>query len=611
MLTFPRPHVRRFLLLVLQALVLICAVGTVYAPSAAAQFETPNRQFHNQTAFPLEGSHRAVACESCHVRNLYKGTPTKCFDCHWVRRQDDRFRLQLGAQCEQCHQPTRWSNTRWNHSQMTGMALNGAHQQLSCQSCHKNATFKAAQAECISCHQRDYQTAQTPNHVAAGFPTDCATCHRASEASFRQSTFNHNVAFPLVGVHGQQTCASCHKNNVYLGTARDCVGCHRDAYTRTTTPNHAAAGFPTTCESCHRATDQTWRGQSFNHSSIFPLVGLHAQQTCASCHKNNVFRGTPRDCVGCHREAYTRTTTPNHVAAGFSQACETCHKPTDPSWRGPNFNHNAIFPLVGQHGQQTCASCHANNVYKGTARDCVGCHRDEYTRTTAPNHVAAAFPTTCESCHKATDQSWRGAGFNHSSVFPLLGQHAQQSCASCHKNNVYKGTARDCVGCHRDNYTRTTTPNHVAAGFPTTCESCHKATDSNWRGAGFNHSSVFPLVGQHAQQSCASCHTNNVYKGTARDCVGCHRDNYTRTTTPNHAAAGFPTTCESCHKATDSAWRGAGFNHSSVFPLVGQHASQSCASCHTNNVYKGTARDCVGCHRDDYTRTTTPNHASA
>ena len=62
------------------------------ATPVEAQFETPNRQFHNTTTFPLDGRHRDLPCASCHIKNAYKGTPAKCVDCHWVRRQDDRFR---------------------------------------------------------------------------------------------------------------------------------------------------------------------------------------------------------------------------------------------------------------------------------------------------------------------------------------------------------------------------------------------------------------------------------------------------------------------------------------------------------------------------------------
>jgi hypothetical protein len=371
------------------------------------------------------------------------------------------------------------------------------------------------------------------------------------------------------------------------------VSCHRAEYDRTTSPAHAAAGFPTTCETCHRATDGSFRGAVFNHAAVFPLVGDHAQQTCATCHKNNVYRGTPRDCVGCHRAEYDRTTAPAHAAAGFPTTCESCHRPTDPSFRGAGFNHASVFPLVGQHAQAVCASCHKNNVYKGTPRDCVSCHRADYDRTTSPAHASAGFPTTCESCHRATDSSFGGASFNHASVFPLVGEHAQAVCSACHKNNVYKGTPRECVACHRTDYDRTTSPAHAAAGFPTTCETCHRASDPSFRGASFNHAAVFPLLGNHAQQACAACHANNVYRGTPRDCVGCHRSKYDRTTAPSHLAAGFPTTCESCHRATDASWTQGTFNH--AFPIASGRHNAPCSTCHTNSsTFK--VFSCLTCH---------------
>jgi hypothetical protein len=582
-----------------RTLVALALLTLCWASPAHAQFETPSRAFHNETSFPLDGRHRDVPCAACHPQQgTYKGTPTRCFDCHWTRRQDDRYRLQLGSQCEQCHRTTAWTDTRWDHAAMTGLSLGAAHRQVTCQSCHTNNTFRAAQTSCVSCHQQDYQNARTPNHVAAAFPTTCEACHRVSDASFNQARFDHNVSFPLVGVHAQQTCATCHKGNVFRGTARDCVGCHRPLYDRTTAPNHVAANFPTTCETCHRPTDPSWRGVNFNHAVVFPLVGLHAQQTCVSCHTNNVFAGTPRDCVGCHRPLYDRTTTPNHAAAGFPTTCENCHRATDPAWMGANFDHNAVFALVGRHAQAVCASCHVNNVFRGTPRECVGCHRAQYERTTMPSHVSAGFPTTCDGCHRPTDSSWQGAGFNHSSVFALVGRHAQTACTSCHVNNVYRGTPRDCIGCHRPQYDRTTAPNHAAAGFPTTCESCHRADAPAWTGAGFNHSSVFALVGQHAQTACASCHVNNVYRGTPRDCVGCHRPLYDRTTAPNHAAAGFPVTCESCHRASDTTWNQGTFNHR--FPITSGPHRTTCATCHQGGNYQ--VFTCLVCHEHDRTR---------
>ncbi len=610
--------------LLLAALILVVAGlaghSGIFGPRAVlAQFGTPNRAFHNGTSFRLEGRHQTVACESCHLNGQFAGTPTTCYQCHWIRRKDDRYQTRLGSQCQDCHRPTSWTAVNFNHTSTAGVALGTNHRTLACSTCHQSGQFKGGTAECATCHVKQYQSTQSPNHVAAGFPTTCDSCHKPNDAVWRSNGgggFNHASVFSLVGRHATATCASCHKNNVYKGTSRDCVGCHLAEYNATKSPNHAAAGFPTTCDACHRPTDPSFAGSgataSFNHNAVFSLVGTHATQSCANCHRNGVYRGTPRDCVGCHRANYNAAQNPNHAAAGFPTTCESCHRATDPSWRGGgSFNHNAVFALVGTHATVACSTCHKNNVYVGTRRDCVGCHQTQYNATTRPNHASAGFSTACETCHKATDPQWTGVTFNHNAVFALVGTHATQQCTSCHKNNVYAGTPRDCVGCHLAKYNATSKPNHASAGFSTACETCHKATDAQWTGVTFNHNSVFPLVGLHATQACATCHVNNVYKGTSRDCVGCHLTKYNATTKPNHAAAGFSTACDTCHKATDTQWTGVTFNHNSVFPLVGLHATQTCATCHVNNVYKGTPRTCVGCHLTQYNATKSPSHVSA
>ncbi len=573
---------------------LTCVGLLLMSRGTQAQFETPNRSFHNATTFRLDGRHLTVACESCHLNGQFSGTPKTCYDCHWVRRKDDRFETRLGSQCETCHRSTAWSDVRWDHGGQTGERLSADHRTLACQSCHVGGSFRGSASGCISCHERDYAATANPNHASAGFPTNCETCHRASDTTWRSSGgggFNHNATFQLLGTHATAACATCHKGNVFRGTARDCVGCHLDKYNATRAPNHVAAGFPAACESCHRASDTSWGGAGFNHNAVFQLLGNHATANCATCHKNNVYKGTARDCVGCHLDKYNATRAPNHVAAGFPTACESCHRASDTSWGGAGFNHNAVFQLLGNHATANCATCHKNNVYKGTARDCVGCHLDK-SATRAPNHVAAGFPTACESCHRASDTSWGGAGFNHSSVFALVGRHATAQCASCHVNNVYKGTARDCVGCHRDKYTATRAPNHAASGFSTSCESCHRASDSAWTGGSFNHASAFALVGRHASASCASCHGSGVYRGTARTCVGCHQPQYNATRNPNHASVGFNTTCETCHRATDGSWTQGSFNHTR-FPLSGRH-NVACAQCHTSGNY--STFSCTVCH---------------
>ena len=477
---------------------------TCHAPTAA--WKTASRAFH-KVSWPLEGKHLLVPCASCHVKGQTKGTPRGCADCHWYRRQDDRFRTQLGLDCASCHRPVSWKAVTWTHAAATGFALAGAHAGIDCAKCHQGGVFRKSGASgCVGCHRADFERAKEPDHVAAGFPTTCETCHRVSDTSWRQARFDHASVFPLSGRHATAACASCHANGVYRGTARECAGCHLPLYQKATNPSHILAGFPTTCETCHRSSDAAWTGISFPHAK-WPLVGRHAGNACTACHRSGVFQGLPSTCVSCHQADYQKAANPNHATAGFPTACESCHKVSDPSWREGAFAH-AKWPLLGRHLGPACAACHATGVFQGLPSDCVACHLPQYQATKNPGHQAAGFPTTCATCHRLSDPSWQQGTFDHGTVFALVGRHATAACASCHGNGVYRGTARDCVGCHLPQYQATKNPGHQAAGFPTTCATCHRATDTSWDQGTFNHT-WFPITtGKHSGNPCSACHTS-------------------------------------------------------------------------------------------------------
>ncbi len=358
-----------------------------------------SRAFHKAGVFPLEGRHLSVPCASCHLDGLIKGTPTRCYDCHWIRRQDDPYRTRLGNECEECHRPTSWTAVLWNHGARTGMPLNGGHRNLNCDACHKDRVFTTASYDCYSCHREDYEETNDPNHLRAGFPTQCVLCHLPSQTSFRQASFNHVSIFPLQGVHATLACSACHKNNVFAGTARDCYGCHRADYEGARDPNHVAAGFPTTCDSCHRPTDASFEQASFNHASFFTLQGVHATLACGACHKNNVFAGTPRDCYGCHRADYEGARHPNHVAAGFPTTCDSCHRPTDASFTQGRFDHT-YFPITsGRHAGNACSACHPDSS-NFRVFSCLTCHDRSGTDSHHTGVSGYRYDSqACYSCH--------------------------------------------------------------------------------------------------------------------------------------------------------------------------------------------------------------------
>jgi len=281
------------------------------------------------------------------------------------------------------------------------------------------------------------------------------------------------------------------------------------------------------------------------------------------------------------------------------------------------FNHTSTgFTLTGLHTvpPRACTDCHVNNNYSLNSTACVTCHLKDYQGTTNPNHVTANFPQTCDTCHDTTN--WMDATFNHASTgFTLTGAHTvpPRLCTDCHVNNNYSLTSTACVTCHQTDYNNATTPvAHSAAGFPTTCDTCHDTVQ--WTDGKFDHSTTgFPLTNSHTvpPRACTDCHVNNNYSLNSTLCYSCHQKDYTGTTNPAHASAGFPTTCETCHDTIN--WTDSTFNHTNTgFALTGMHTvpPRVCSDCHVNNNYNLTSNTCITCHQSDYNGTTNPAHST-
>jgi hypothetical protein len=569
---------------------------------------------HNAaTKFALTGKHTAVACGQCHVNGQYAGLPAQCSSCHLAAYNSTTNPNHKSAgfptSCETCHTTAQWQGAKFDHNTATKFVLTGKHTAVACGQCHANDRFASTPQDCATCHIDNYNATTNPNHKAAGFSTTCNTCHTTIQ--WTGATFDHGkTKFPLTGKHTAVACQQCHVNGQYAGLPAQCLSCHLSAYNSTTNPNHKTAGFPTSCETCH--TTAQWQGAKFDHNTAtrFALTGKHTTVVCTQCHVNNLFAGTPQDCTACHINNYNATTNPNHKSAGFSTSCNSCHTTTQ--WAGAAFDHNKTkFPLTGKHTAVTCQQCHVNGQYAGLPAQCSSCHLAAYNGTTNPNHKTAAFPTSCEMCHTTTQ--WQGAKFDHNTAtkFPLTGKHTALTCQQCHVNGQYAGLPAQCSSCHLAAYNSTTNPNHKSAGFPTACETCH--TTAQWQGAKFDHNTAtkFALTGKHTTVACTQCHVNNRFAGTPQDCASCHLNNYNATTNPNHKAAGFSTTCNTCH--TTIQWTGAKFDHNTAtkFALTGKHTTVACTQCHANNRFAGTPQDCASCHIDNYNATTNPNHKAA
>ncbi len=493
---------------------------------------------HKGVPFKLTDKHALVQCEQCHIntRNIadLKSTSQNCGACHI---NDDVHQNRLGADCGTCHTAAGWTPASFDHS-LSIFKLDGQHTEVACADCHVNKVLQGTPIDCNSCH------AAKDTHQGRLGP-DCGSCHTTK--AWSPANFDHNLSvFKLTGQHGTVACADCHVNQIFQGTPTDCYACHASKDTHQGTLGNV-------CGTCHNTN--AWKPASFNHnSSNFMLTGQHINTSCLKCHPNNIFKGTPSDCISCHAAK-------DFHKGSMGTNCGSCHSTL--GWTPATFNHNlSTFKLTGQHLNANCTGCHVNNVYVGTPTDCFSCHA-------AKDSHNGQFGTNCGSCH--TTSSWVQATFDHNlSSFRLTGAHTSVNCTQCHAGGNYNGISSTCMSCH----------SQPAGHFGSDCAQCH--TTSNWN-ASYSHTG-FPLTGGHSSVNCSQCHRGSGYTGLSTTCVSCHSE----------PGGHFGSNCAQCHSTSN--WN-ASYSHTG-FPLSGGHSGLGCTQCHRSGGYTGLSSTCVSCHAE-------------
>src|SRR5579864_5788641 len=123
------------------------------APAEAAPITVPFD--HLTTGFELDGVHRDLPCESCHLNAVFKGTPRDCGTCHL-------------------------SGSQFNATPKTTTHVSSTN---NCVACHNTISFRPSfhfdHAEvlgsCVSCHNGTIAQGEGSNHPATS--QDCGSCH--------------------------------------------------------------------------------------------------------------------------------------------------------------------------------------------------------------------------------------------------------------------------------------------------------------------------------------------------------------------------------------------------------------------------------------------------
>jgi hypothetical protein len=201
----------------------------------------------------LTGAHAQVACAQCHTNGNYNLTTTACVSCHLKDFQGttnpNHATAGIPQQCEVCHSTSAWQPATFDHSK-TGFPLTGAHVGVTCAQCHTNGNYNLASTTCVSCHLKDFQNTNNPNHLGH-FPRSHSSTRRVVACNFGSP----KTRFRSWSVHVADVCAV--------------------PRTKTTTRQHDLRQLP--FEGFRTRTTQTTRrpaSRSSARSAIRPRTGM-------------------------------------------------------------------------------------------------------------------------------------------------------------------------------------------------------------------------------------------------------------------------------------------------------------------------------------------------
>ncbi len=610
----------RWLLLAALSALALCLLPAA-AQNSRAVFD------HQSTAFPLNGQHQEVRCETCHQRGIFKGTPRDCAGCHVSGNpmgavfQPVRHLLTQQS-CDSCHNVNGFPGARFDHAGVAGGTCAGCHDGV--QAKGKSPGHLATTSSCDVCHKNTLTFAGAAtlpsNHIPFAAAASCENCHVAGDYKNRPTLTNIHAWAP--------------------STTGNCQQCHGSDALRFKVQGMAPGHLPTSaaCETCHVgagssvATLPVTDGASFANS-LMNHAGISSG--CASCH---LPAGTAASFAGVGSIVKMPATSPPGPDAHIptTLGCETCHLASMPAT--PVAPNATTLPPGSRFRTPAPTSA---QIHTGVTGSCATCHETGYTwvgmdaypmspatfaagatytgfhsrprPAGGPTNIAdAAHPATgdCSSCHSGTS-GWTGVAVPSNHIPYASGA----SCLACHVGGDFKTPPK--IGAIHANL-QSTTGN---------CQQCHGAAAPSFAipASGF---SIVGLPSNHipTSASCEVCHVGPgssvaatpvpdgakfsgslmSHTGISGNCVACHQPAGSATSfagitgivgMPSTAAPGptshipSSTVCENCHlgavpatpvpaSATKSV-PGSGF---AVAPPTGAQIhsgiSSGCSACH-------------------------------
>ena len=198
-------------------------------------------------------------------------------------------------------------------------------------------------ADCVACHQADYDGATDPVHVGVK-PTTCGNCHRTDAWQPALDGDHPEDAFHITtGAHQPFKCLECHdasRGSSVDGANTICAWCHTGAHDQDQmdylhppqiVPDYSyQADQPNFCLTCHPD------GTAPKHpEQNFPIAsGAHSGIQCYDCHQPAAGPNTNGEnvsCLGCHEHRKDKVDDIHHEVGNYRydasnpDFCRQCH----------------------------------------------------------------------------------------------------------------------------------------------------------------------------------------------------------------------------------------------------------------------------------------------
>jgi nitrate/TMAO reductase-like tetraheme cytochrome c subunit len=611
------------------ALALLAVASLAFVPAtriAAAGAPITVPFDHLTTGVELDGVHRDLPCESCHLNAVFRGTPRNCGTCHtkgslFNATPKTATHISSTNNCAACHNTISFRpQMHFSHAEAVG----------SCVSCHNGTiaqgegrTHPATSQNCAACHTViSWNPPSTVDHTqipmaAAGF---CIICHNGSSASGK----------PAAHIATNLECGDCHLTTTWVGATFDhtgitsgCANCHNG----TKAVGKQGSHMPTTnlCENCHTSGIGTktpsWVPSKFDHTQM-------TVTTCLTCHSGSVKIST----------GVVSGQPSNHVPvppASPAIDCSLCHA-NNPSAETWTVIAASIATLHSGLNTKNCLMCHAGETFAGVPAPYIPMSMSGVSPTKktplAPLHIPVLAGTDCSACHGA---AYQAGGFGPATpMSDKTHQFVSTTCDTCHDtgrsfyvgggtplqlrpaNHVSSADPRmatsDCSVCHETkDWLSTALPaGHMPNPSNLPCATCHASAPSDYTPATL---AALSVLHTGIAGNCGLCHGNTTAALTwannytpkdalltpshipylsGTDCSSCHAANYitggfgpTNMSAAKHAFV--PTACDTCHEAGLSFYLGAstpalqGRPTDHMSPIgTPQQQTGDCSSCH-------------------------------